>query len=185
MISENIPRIRGEKVCLTLFRTDENAVQKYARWMSNETTCAFIEHNNTVVDDSFMAGWLADNKPLRFNICDAECDDMIGYCHIDHRAKQDAAWLSINIGETMMRGKGYGTETIMLLTKYCFEELGVASVHLDVLETNKAGIKCYEKCGFVISGRYRKHHVHEGKHLDWLHMDIIDDEWEAMKKHDS
>lgn len=184
MISENIPRLHGEKVCLTLFRTDEKAVQKYLRWMSDETTCVFIERNNTVVDDTFMAGWLTCNDALRFNICDAECEDMIGYCHIDHRAKQGAAWLSINIGESMMRGKGYGTDVVKVLLKYCFEELAVASVHLDVLETNEGGIKCYEKCGFQITGRYRKHHIHEGKNIDWLHMDILLEEWEELQRHD-
>lgn len=180
MISENIPRLSGDRIVLTLFRTDEVAANLYAKWMSDETTCALIEHNNTVVDESYMAGWLTDNKPLRFGICEKETMKLIGYCHIDHRSLQDASWLSINIGEESARGKGYGKEVINLLLKYSFQELGVQSVHLDVLSTNIAGIKCYEKCGFQVSGRYRCHHIHDGQHLDWLHMDILLKEWESL-----
>ncbi|MFR3314867.1 MAG: GNAT family N-acetyltransferase [Waltera sp.] len=59
------------------------------------------------------------------------------------------------MGEKSARGKGIGSEVVQILLRYCFMVLGVYSVHLDVLETNTPAIKCYEKAGFRISGRYR------------------------------
>lgn len=88
-----------------------------------------------------------------------------------------SAWLSINIGEKAARGKGIGTEVVQILLRYCFMVLGVYSVHLDVLETNTPAIKCYEKAGFRISGRYRGHCYYMRNHYDWLHMDILYEEY--------
>lgn len=188
----NIPRIKGDGIFLSLLRTDDWALTKYMMWMSEETTCVNIEMNDKVVDVTSMPGWVRDHSVMRMGICvnvgkpetlskeqhDGDGTLMIGYCHIDHRAKADAAWLSINIGDESSRGKGYGRQVVELLTQYCFDELGVESVHMDVLETNTAAIHCYEKVGYQISGRYRRHCIHGGKRLDWLHMDIIKDEWE-------
>lgn len=187
----NIPRIKGNRVFLSILRTDPVAVSKYMLWMSDESTCVNIEMNDKVVDVTAMPGWITDHSVMRMGICikapvedcngdgDGDGTTMIGYCHIDHRSKADAAWLSINIGDDAARGHGYGKEVIQLLTEFCFDELGVESVHMDVLETNEAGIKCYQKVGYQISGRYRKHCIHKGQRLDWLHMDMIRSEWES------
>lgn len=177
MESVTIPRLTGDRIILSLFRTDEEAAKLYAKWMSDETTCVNIESNGKIVDTSYMAGWLTDNHAMRMNIVERATGDLIGYCHIDNREIAHAAWLSINIGDQAVRGRGYGTEVVNLMTGFCFNELGVESVHLDVLETNKAGIRCYEKVGFKISGRYRRHCIHNGLSIDWLHMDIIKEEW--------
>ena len=145
--------------------------------MSDETTCVFIEHAHSVVDITRMPGWVNDHSVMRMGIVQKKTDTLIGYCHIDHRTEDMSAWLSINIGEKAARGKGIGTEVVQILLRYCFMVLGVYSVHLDVLETNTPAIKCYEKAGFRISGRYRGHCYYMRNHYDWLHMDILYDEY--------
>ena len=106
---------------------------------------------------------------------------LIGYCHVDVRSKQDAAWLSINIGDSNYRNKGYGSDVLDMLLRFTFNELDVESVHLDVLETNVSAIHLYSSKGFIISGRYRCHHIHDGKHIDWLHMDILKHEYHRRR----
>jgi RimJ/RimL family protein N-acetyltransferase len=176
-MDKNICRINGDRVYLSILRDDDEAIMKYVEWMSEEATVVNLEKNNKVVDITRMPGWVHDDSVLRMGIVFKDNDTMIGYCHIDHRAKDFAAWLSINIGESVYRHLGLGKEVIELMCKYCFDELGVHSVHLDVLETNKAAVHCYEKCGFTISGRYRGHGFHNGQFHDWLHMDMLVDEW--------
>lgn len=180
VLSENISRINGDRIFLSLFRTDDESAAKYARWMSDEAVSANIELSGRIIDTSFMASWLTERDPYRMGIVEKSSGELVGYCHIDHRPLADAAWLSINIGEPDARGKGYGTEVVKLLNKFAFEELGVESIHLDVLESNAGAIRVYEKCGFKLTGRYRKHYIHQGRRLDWLHMDIIREEWEAL-----
>lgn len=139
--------------------------------------CGHFEHAHSVVDITRMPGWVNDHSVMRMGIVQKETDTLIGYCHIDHRTEDMSAWLSINIGEKAARGKGIGTEVVQILLRYCFMVLGVYSVHLDVLETNTSAIKCYEKAGFRISGRYRGHCYYMRNHYDWLHMDILYEEY--------
>ena len=177
----NICRLDGDKVFLSLLRVDEEALELYARWMSDETTSVFTEHAHTVVDVTQMPGWVKDHSVMRMGIVLKETDTLIGYCHVDYRADDSAAWLSINIGDRTVRGKGIGTEVMKILLKYCFCTLGVYSVHLDVLETNTPAIKCYENVGFKLSGRYRGHCYYDRKHYDWLHMDMLWDEYKERR----
>ena len=177
MMSKNICRLDGNQIFLSVLRDDEEAVGLYAKWMSDETTCVFIEHAHSVVDITRMPGWVRDHSVMRMGIVLKETDTLIGYCHFDHRNEDMSAWLSINIGEKSVRGKGIGTEVVQILLRYCFMVLGVYSVHLDVLETNTPAIKCYEKAGFRISGRYRGHCYYMRNYYDWLHMDILYEEY--------
>ena len=68
---------------------------------------------------------------------------------------------------------------LSLILKYSFEGLNVNSVHLYVLQSNERAIACYRKCGFVISGQYRRWGYYNG-HLDWYFMDIIREEYDAL-----
>lgn len=176
-MNKNICRLMGENVYLSILRDDDEAIAKYIEWMSNEATAVNMEKNNKIVDISEMPGWCHDDSVFRMGIVHKTGDVLIGYCHIDHRARDMTAWLSINIGDQSYRGKHLGAEVMKILVRYCFMELGVKSCHLDVLESNKVAIACYEKVGFVISGRYRKHGFHNGQFHDWLHMDMIDTEF--------
>lgn len=44
--------------------------------------------------------------------------------------------------------QGYGTDALLTLMKYYFEELSYDRLFLDVATLNKRAIRCYEKCGF-------------------------------------
>lgn len=56
-MSKNICRLDGNQIFLSVLRDDEEAVGLYAKWMSDETTCVFIEHAHSVVDITRMPGW--------------------------------------------------------------------------------------------------------------------------------
>ena len=114
-MSKNICRLDGNQIFLSVLRDDEEAVGLYAKWMSDETTCVFIEHAHSVVDITRMPGWVRDHSVMRMGIVLKETDTLIGYCHIDHRTEDMSAWLSINIGEKSVRGKGIGTEVVQIL----------------------------------------------------------------------
>lgn len=181
MISKNIPRLTCEHLWLTILRDDQDAINKYAEWMSNECTSVNIEKNNIIVDSSDMPGWVLDHSVNRMGIVEKEDETLIGYCHIDHRATDHAAWISVNIGDSGYRGMGYGKEVVDKLIDFCFLELGTYSVHLDVLETNAPAIACYKKVGFTVSGKYRGHGFHDGKYLNWLHMDMLLEEYHTIR----
>lgn len=175
----NIVRLAGEKINLTVLRTDEEAVSKYIEWLSDEATSINIETDKHVIDVSDMPGWLHDSSLMRFGIVEKATDNLIGYCHIDHRSDLFTAWLSINIGDKQSRGKGYGKDAIRTMCEYAFKTLGVFSVHADVLDTNIASQKTFESVGFKKSGKYRGHAFHKGYFHDWLHYDMILPEFDS------
>jgi RimJ/RimL family protein N-acetyltransferase len=180
IVSRNIPRINGNTTYLSLMRNDDEAIMKYMEWMSDESTCGHINRNMTTVKYSEMEEWLNEKDKFRFGIVHREDDKLIGYCSINDVTLYRAFWLSINIGDAEYRGKGIGGEVMDMLLKYCFEELTAECVHLDVLETNIAAIKLYESRGMKVSGRYRNLGSNHGVVCDWLHMDIIREEYFSM-----
>lgn len=62
------------------------------------------------------------------------------------------------------RFKGFGTETLKLLTKYVFEELSLKKITLGVFDFNESAFKCYKKAGFAESNRL----IME----DWIRIDM-------------
>lgn len=156
-MDKNICRLMGQNIYLSILRDDKYAVEKYIEWMSNETTAMYIEKNGDIVDITHMPGWVYDNSVMRMGIVYKETDQLIGYCHIDHRKRDFVAWLSINIGEAGMRGKGIGKEV-----------------------TNVRGRRCFESVGFQKTGIYRGHGFHNGKFHNWIHMDMLASEWKTM-----
>lgn len=60
-MSKNICRLDGKQIFLSVLRDDEEAVGLYAKWMSYEATCVFIEHAHSVVDITRMPGWVSDH----------------------------------------------------------------------------------------------------------------------------
>ena len=86
------------------------------------------------------------------------------------------------IGVTVDAGHqdgGIGTETVELLLRYAFRDLGLRRVWCDILADNKRSIRMCEKCGFVEEGRLRDHYWYDGAQRDAVVLGILRGEWEA------
>ena len=93
---------------------------------------------------------------------------VVGLHRIDHI--NQTAELGICIGEKTAWGKGYGTETINALTSHAFGRLNLRHVYLRVLGNNPRGKRCYEKCGFVETGRFKDYILKDGTWYDEIFM---------------
>jgi len=82
------------------------------------------------------------------------------------------AELSICIGETDSWNNGYGTDAIISLLTYAFNEMNLLSVYLRVAGYNKRAIHCYRKCGFRSEARLRNALEFEGQDYDLILMRI-------------
>ncbi len=76
----------------------------------------------------------------------------IGSCSL-YNFTMTEVQLGIRIGVKDYWGQGYGTEAVNILTDHCFRESSVGLIWLKVLPENERAIRCYEKCGFVQTGR--------------------------------
>ena len=60
--------------------------------------------------------------------------------------------------------KGYGTDTIQTLLKYCFEEINLNRISANILEYNEASKKLFEKCNFKLEGIQKEAIYKNGKY---------------------
>jgi diamine N-acetyltransferase len=94
-----------------------------------------------------------------------------GLHEIDLRAR--TATFGILIGEPDARGKGNGTETTALMTRYGFESLGLHNIMLTVFEYNAAGVRAYTKAGFHEFGRRHEARFADGRRWDTIFMECM------------
>ncbi len=124
--------------------------EEFISWIVDEellVTIAGLDFKYPL-DDEQLATYLKDPKSLSFNVVVGE-NDIIGHAEIilvgDGKCKLD----KILIGDKDQRGKGIGEELMKVLLDYSFNEMGMNEVELNVYDWNHAGIRCYEKVGFM------------------------------------
>ncbi|PRB00846.1 hypothetical protein CQ044_18030 [Microbacterium sp. MYb64] len=75
------------------------------------------------------------------------------------------------------RGKGIGTEAMARILEFAFVRGNLRRVHLEVIASNAAAIRSYEKAGFVVEGRQREHAWVRGQYEDIVRMGLLRSEW--------
>jgi ribosomal-protein-alanine N-acetyltransferase len=70
-------------------------------------------------------------------------------------------------------GKGYGSETVALMSNFAFETLKIHKFCANVVDTNFGSARVLEKNGFVLEGRFRDHYFIEEKYYDGLYFGRI------------
>jgi RimJ/RimL family protein N-acetyltransferase len=107
------------------------------------------------------------NKTLYFAIETINENRLIGYFRLkDINLINKLAWLSIVIGASDSRGKGFGQESMELGLRYASDYLNLRKLSLEVLNINIPAIKLYEKLGFEHEGTMKNHFYFEGKYYN-------------------
>ena len=76
---------------------------------------------------------------------------IIGHGQIVQSGDQKCKLDKLLIGDKSLRGQGIGEKLVRELMKFAFTKLTMHEVELNVYDWNIAGIKCYEKVGFLIN----------------------------------
>jgi RimJ/RimL family protein N-acetyltransferase len=177
--------LSGERVRLRGVRDDDLPV--LAKWEMDPGRMA--TQSNWVIPPSEasarerIAEWSANHKDdVSFAI--ETLDDppaLVGNVGLwGARPKDRCATLGIALGREYV-GRGYGTDAMRVIVGYGFREMGLHRIQLGVAPYNPAGIRAYEKAGFVEEGRYRESTLHDGRWYDEILMSILDHEWAARR----
>jgi RimJ/RimL family protein N-acetyltransferase len=175
----------GERVRLRALRDDD--LPMLARWEMDPGRMATL--SNWVVPPSEAAAkeriakWCANDKDdLGFAI--ETVDDppvLVGNLGLHGaRPKDRCATIGIGLGREHI-GRGYGTDAMRVIVDYGFREMGLHRIQLAVAPFNPAGIRAYEKAGFIEEGRHREAIWHDGRWYDEVMMSILADEWAAQR----
>lgn len=180
MISESV--LTGERVRLR--PPAEVDLPLFIRWFNDPEVRYWLAMSDgpeltMEAEREWFEGLRAD--PARVVWCmeneDGRPIGTLGLHQIDEA--QGRATLGISIGEKEMWSRGYGTDAIRQVLRYCFDELELRRVDLHTDDDNVRGKRCYEKCGFVREGLLRDHRLRNGKPVDAVVMAVLRDEWKG------
>lgn len=107
----------------------------------------------------------------------------IGVTGLHNVSPEDrCAELGIMIGDKSFWSNGYGTDAIVTLLRFAFDQMNLHRVGLGVFPFNERGMACYLKCGFTEEGRNRENLYRDGRYHDVIRMGILRDEFEQLHR---
>lgn len=84
-------------------------------------------------------------------------------------------WMSPSVQDTRE-----GTESIYLMMRHCFDDLGVRRLEWKCDALNAPSRKAAERFGFTFEGIFRQHFIVKGRNRDTAWYAMINEEWPAM-----
>jgi RimJ/RimL family protein N-acetyltransferase len=160
-----------------------NDLERNTRWVNDREVTRFLAFRYQMSMAAEEA-WLRDlaSKPTSYERVFFAIQTKDGV-HIGNtnlfeiKAEDRKAKLGIMIGEKECWSKGYGSDALMTLLRFAFEEMNLNRVELDVFDFNARAIASYRRCGFVEEGRRRQALFKGGKYHDVVVMGVLRDEW--------
>ena len=184
--------IYGERIRLR--RNERSDIPKFVEWLNDPEVRRHLIINLPISqanEEQWFDNMLklpANEQPFGIEVREAETERdkelwrLIGNCSfMDINWTIRSAEVGLFIGEKSCWNKGYGTEVMCLLLGLGFDTLNLNRIFLRVNESNKGGIRAYEKAGFVHEGRYRQGTFQDGKYCDVLLMSVLRAEWNPQK----
>lgn len=116
-------------------------------------------------------------------VCEKENKNIIGYTsvsEIDHINKS-CFWSGIKIHPDY-NGRGFGTQTVLLILKFVFEELNMERCTGQCLEEHVVAKKLMEKVGFKVEALQRHSIFKNGKYHNQFVLSILKQEYAAVKE---
>lgn len=105
----------------------------------------------------------------------------IGLCGLHRgRPEERTADLGIMIGDKDYHERGFGTDAMLTMVRFGFEQMNLHRVSLGVFEFNQRAQAVYRKVGFVEEGRDRDGYFQDGRYWDVIRMSVLEDEWRAL-----
>lgn len=175
--------IYGKKIYLRAMEPQD--MEMYREMTNDPDTERLLGGWSFPVSEKEQMSWyeraVTDKENLRFTIVIKETDEAIGMLNlVNIDWKNGSAFHGIRLNGS--KGKGYGTDAVMTLMKYAFEELRLVRLDTSFIDYNLPSQGLYKKCGWIIEGRKKKAYFREGQHYDLLVAGITDDEYYETKQ---
>jgi RimJ/RimL family protein N-acetyltransferase len=135
---------------------DRRHLRSTREWANDAALGALLDRGWPVSDgehDQWFARIAERRDCVYFAIEAAESETHLGNVwlwDIDWRHRN--AEIRIVIGEPAAVGRGVGSETIGLMSRYAFERLNLHRLFAHVLSTNPRARRAFEKAGFELEG---------------------------------
>ena len=155
-------------------------------WRKNGEIWSKLVGTHYYVSEAYEKKWIEkkvlapESTEIVLAICSQENNRYIGNIYLTN-----IEWINKNvnihimIGDDSSRGKGIGSEAIMLMIKYAFEEKNLHRIYSHVFHNNIASIKMLKKCHFIQEGILRQSVYKNNTYNDVLILSILKEEFIA------
>lgn len=148
--------LKGEHIYLRAVEPED--LEILYKW-ENNTTIWELSNTLTPFSKQVLRQYLQSthqdifsNKQVRFIICSTQ-NEAIGTIDLfDFEPFHLRVGVGILIAAKNDRKKGYASEALDILKKYCFTVLHLNQLYCNINSDNEASILLFQKHGFVISG---------------------------------
>lgn len=176
--------LRGDKVLLRALERDD--LELLCKWWNDPEIALAMggrRHVSSIEEtEAWFEGELGKTEPgegRTFGIADLQ-GHLLGTVRYGAFDPCDRACdVSLYLGESENRNKGYGTAALGVLLDYLFADLGLNRVRLYVHHENAGAIRCYEKVGFVREGVCRQMRYFAGRFHDFVLMSVLSGQWKG------
>ena len=171
----DLPVINGELVSLRpITREDTGLIVAWRNKSSVYKHFIFRQPFTREMHEDWLATKVATGKVIQYIILDKALDKPVGSVYYrDVEPENESAEYGIFIGEEDYLGRGFGTETARLFTRFGLEVLKLHRVSLRVLGGNDIARRSYEKAGFVTEGLFRDMVKLDGEYRDVIFMAML------------
>jgi len=128
---------------------------------------------------------MGNNSNQRF-IIETKEDGAIGLATLtDIDWKNRCAMHGMKLFNKDIRSKGIGTDTVMAIMRYAFDELNLNRLDGAWFEENTASIKLYTKCGWQVEGIRRKYVFKKGEYRDLVVVGVLKEDYDKLIKEEN
>jgi RimJ/RimL family protein N-acetyltransferase len=180
-----VPMIAHGSIYLRPGERDD--VPRFVRWYSDLRTTRTLLMTSPIgeaLEERWFDGMIAAHGTDRFFfvICRRADDRPVGSIDLHEVDRRNgSASLGIAIGEEDDRGRGYGTDALIALVAFGFDQLRLERIELDVYDFNDRARAVYERVGFVLEGTMRHALFRDGAFHDVHRMAVLRDEWPGRR----
>ena len=147
-------------------KVDPNLINDYLKMINDRELQGFIGLSNITISFDQEMEWVRENMKsdsTTYSMIEKDTNEFIGNIEVMH-IENNKAEIGICITRDK-QDKHFGKEAMDRIIKYCYEELKLDEVYLNVHSDNPRAIKCYENCGFKITGEGKRpsdyHMIHQ------------------------
>lgn len=175
--------LKGNKVLLRAMELED---MDFLRNMINDEK---MEHNvigwsfpiSKYEQERWFESQIQNKNNIRFIIeAEGQTIGLATLTNIDWKNRK--ACHGIKLFSDVIKGKGYGTDTVIAIMKYAFEELQLNKIYSTILEENEISRKLYKKCGWTEEGCLRKSIFKNNKYNNEIFVGILKEEYECKKE---
>jgi len=155
----------------------------WLKWVNNPQSVKYLAYGKPSTRRDLEASRPPD--VYMFAVCLMEDDRYIGNARLS-----SVDWINRKasygrlLGDEGFRGKGVGTEMLVLLAYYSFYRIGLNRIETGVVENNIASIRSNEKAGAIQEGLLRKSEFINGKYCNVVKFGMIRNDFDSTNWRD-